>query len=99
MQRQSEYLISKWEHVLTNWLHPKVKSGSFENVEGVFASCSVPDSRRPSGVQTVPGACIMGGRSGYSVKLISRQQLRGNRFALGGGESEGPILNPPADRF
>lgn len=98
VQKQNEYLISKWEHVLSNWLHPKVKDGRFDiGAHDFFASCRVPDSQRPQGVQTVPGACVVGGRSGYSVKLISRQQLRGRRFALGGDESEGPILNPPDD--
>ena len=99
IQKQNEYMISNWQHVLTNWAHPHAKDGRFNDVNDRFAACSLHDSVRPQGVQSVPSHCIMGGRSGYSVKLVSRALLYSNQLALGGDDSQGPIQNPPPEGF
>jgi len=45
---------------------------------------------------TAPGSCVIGGRTGYSVKLISKDYLDSSHLPLGGtGGSTGSIKNPP----
>ncbi|MBC7458820.1 MAG: Tad domain-containing protein [Bdellovibrionaceae bacterium] len=41
-----------------------------------------------------PGNCITGGRTGYSVKIVSPASLFGDR-KLVGGSAVGPLRNPP----
>lgn len=41
-----------------------------------------------------PGNCISGGRTGYSVKIVSPASLFGDRLLLG-GSAVGPLRNPP----
>lgn len=47
----------------------------------------------------VPGNCVIGGRTGYSVKLVSKDYLLNSNLPLGGaGGSTGSIKNqPPLD--
>lgn len=81
------YLISDWKNLLTGW----APSGPFEYnfPEEVFAKCA------REGQQAVPGTCALGGRTGYSVKLVSRSYLTSDQLSLGGTGDAGPILNPP----
>lgn len=47
----------------------------------------------------VPGGCVRGGRTGYSVKLVSKKFLKRELTDLGGPGASGPILNQPPDDF
>lgn len=49
----------------------------------------------------VPGNCVTGGRTGYSVKLISSELLRSSKTFenLGGPGTTGKIKNPVPDQF
>lgn len=81
------YLINDWKNLLTGW----APSGPFEYnfPEEVFAKCA------REGQQPVPGTCALGGRTGYSVKLVSRNFLTSEELTLGGTGDAGPVLNPP----
>jgi hypothetical protein len=92
---EAYYFIRAKAHLLTSWL---AGPGAFnydvdESMEN-FGKCALPDD----GLKyTNPGSCVAGGgRTGYSVKLISRDALLSGDHKIG-GPSAGPgaILNPP----
>jgi hypothetical protein len=59
-----------------------------------FGLCGLPDDQLKD---KVPGSCAaMGGRTGYSVKLVNRNYLNSSLFQVGGsGSPTGAIVNPP----
>ncbi|MCB0357643.1 MAG: hypothetical protein KDD40_11575, partial [Bdellovibrionales bacterium] len=93
------YYVKSFQHLLTGWVpgplannyttaaDPKVPFGKCEQAD--FSS----DPNNPAPPN--PGACIVGGRTGYSVKLVSGNYLKSNNFLIGSGNTKGPILNPP----
>lgn len=48
----------------------------------------------PYNLPPTPGNCITGGRTGYSVKIVSQEALTGNQGPIGGAGTSGPIRNP-----
>ena len=54
-----------------------------------------------SGKPTVPGNCVTGGRTGYSVKIISNDMVRAGKQQkdVGGPGKNGEIKNPVPDSF
>ncbi|MCK6597174.1 MAG: hypothetical protein L6Q37_02320, partial [Bdellovibrionaceae bacterium] len=74
---------------------------------GFFGSCQAPvisssdykdpqeDNKFLKAGESVPGECITGGRTGYSVKIISKDFLFSNMKASGLNGGESTILNPP----
>jgi len=54
-----------------------------------------------SGKPTVPGNCVTGGRTGYSVKIISNEMVRSGRQIkdAGGPGKSGEIQNPVPSSF
>jgi hypothetical protein len=87
------WFIRKWEHLLTGWAsHDAQDFSTFPSAR--FGRC---DKAAPASVM-IPGACAMGGRTGYSVRFVSRAYLlRGNWQVGGEGGGEGPLRNPPPD--
>jgi Flp pilus assembly protein TadG len=90
------WVVQNWTHLLTSWApHRAVNFGfptdRFMNCDGKGeASDKVP----------IPGRCFAGGRTGYSVRLISRDHLLSPSWEIGGeGEAKGAILNPPGTNF
>ncbi len=81
------YLINDWKNLLTGW----APSGAYEYdfPQGVYAQCE------QEGQIPIPGTCAVGGRAGYSVKIISRNYLTSEELSLGGPGQVGPIQNPP----
>lgn len=81
------YLINNWENLLTGW----APSGAYEYnfPQEVYAQCE-KEGRIP-----IPGTCAVGGRTGYSVKIISRNYLTSEELSLGGPGQVGPIQNQP----
>ncbi|OYZ11873.1 MAG: hypothetical protein B7Y39_19310 [Bdellovibrio sp. 28-41-41] len=47
--------------------------------------------------ESLPGECVTGGRTGYSVKIISKDYLFSPIKAGGDFTNESVILNPPSD--
>ncbi len=83
-------------HLLTSWTAKDLLDFSSIPTDKYFGGCLKPvaeitqEKRKP-----YPGDCILGGRTGYSVKLISSDYLRANDLEMGGPTSRGPILNAP----
>ena len=92
--------ISRWQQLLTGW-QPMGPGFRTDETEGRDLSssqspqhmmrCNVFDSR----ASYFPSDCVLGGRSGYSVKLISRNFLSADNLELGGKGQTGSIKNPP----
>ena len=89
------YVVKDWKHVLTSWAPSGV--GVYDFPDTKFGRCEyVVPSGSPD---IVPGACQGGGRTGYSVKLVSPAYLLRPDLELGGPGQAGPILNPPPEDF
>ena len=85
------YMLSSWQHLLTGWSAPRAFDFSFPTNR--FGKCLNP------ALEAVPseGACSMGGRAGYSVKIVSKEYLNSEELAMGGKDIKGPLLNAPGD--
>ena len=93
-QNLAFWKLKNIDHVLTSWAQRRAVDYSFPDQR--FGHCfSKSTEARPTS-----GNCISGGRTGYSVKIVSRQYLKWNGHRLGGlDSSQGPIKNPPPDDF
>jgi hypothetical protein len=85
------YIVQHWQHLLTGWV-PADNDNFFFNT-GRFGQCFLPPT--PGSETIIPGWCTVGGRVGYSVRIVSRDHLTGSWTDLGGSGISGPILNPP----
>ncbi len=104
------YLLTKPEHLLTSWIPKSLLDYSLDETR--FGKCdnrkdlpsdpiptSVPFKWMPSEFPN-PGDCVVGGRTGYSVKLTAESFLKRTDLPLGGdGGSTGAIINVPPDDF
>jgi hypothetical protein len=88
------YFVRDKTHLLTGWLSGQGAynydvSASMEN----FGKCALADD----GLKfNNPGSCVAGGgRTGYSVKMMSRDALFSNQHKIGGQAAPNAILNPP----
>ena len=88
-----EHHIKDWHHLLNSW-HQK-GAVDYQMDGDRFGRCQMEVSNQ---AYPNPGNCLDGGRTGYSVKNISRDYLLSGDHALGGGSngSKGSILNPPS---
>ncbi|RYZ68814.1 MAG: hypothetical protein EOP05_15805 [Proteobacteria bacterium] len=88
------YPIRKTEHLLTGWASVNAKNFNFP--EAKFGKCDVKSDPK----MMTPGGCAIGGRTGYSVRIISREHLLLPTWQVGGeGSSPGEILNKPGPDF
>lgn len=89
------YFVRSKANLLTDWL-PGEGSYNYDVAQSMqhFGTCAVPDDPFK---HKNPGSCVAGGgRTGYSVRLISRDMLMSNSFKIGGpGGGSGAIMNPP----
>ncbi|MCB0366129.1 MAG: Tad domain-containing protein [Bdellovibrionales bacterium] len=92
-QFEAFWFVTQKEHLLTSWA-PAEGAMNYAFPPN-FGKCATPDDNLSV---KVPGSCAAGGgRTGYSVKLISRHALFSDAHTIGGaGEPPGAILNPPA---
>lgn len=86
------YSIEVPDHLLTGWTQRNAVSYQFP--DNHFGKCI---KRYDSEMETAPGpsGCPNGGRSGYSVKIVSKKYLKSVSADLGGPGNSGAILNPP----
>ena len=93
------YFTKDHQHLLTSWLPGPLVNNYSESTDPniPFGKCIQPDySSDPNNpAPPNPGACIVGGRVGYSVKLVSGRYLKSDNFLIGSGNTKGPILNKP----
>ncbi len=92
---EAYWIIRKQEHLLSNWA-PKGPS-DFEFPKEAFGTCArLTNANEDATV----GDCIVGGRTGYSVKLVHRDYLSFAGHKLGGTTSSAaPLNNPPQNGF
>lgn len=87
----NDYLINNWQHLLTSW-HQESSVG-FTLDQGRFGTCTTPVQSREA---PTTGNCVVGGRTGYSIKNVSRDFLLSSDHALGGEDGgSAAIMNPP----
>lgn len=85
------WFIRDWKHVLTGWAPHRATNFNFP--EDRFGKCSLD----PVAGTMIPGKCVAGGRTGYSVRLISREHLNGPWKVGGENVPADTLLNPPGD--
>ncbi len=88
------YYVKDEAHLLTSWAPNNFNDYSFP--DQYFGKCSKYDHDYKE--HNTPNGCIKGGRTGYSVKFVSRDYLL-RELMLGGPGQSGGILNPPPDGF
>lgn len=94
-RQEAGFFVRDREHLLTDWLPG---DGNYNyNIDSAlqnFGKCIVKDDNFKV---FNPGSCVAGGgRTGYSVKIVSRNYLFATDHNLGGeGTSPNAILNPP----
>lgn len=82
-------------HLLTSWVHNDVVADFSEFPEARYGKCEEWDDEYKT---KIPGSCLYsGGRTGYSVKIISGNFLRADGVQYGGKDQRGALLNPPPD--
>lgn len=88
------YAAAHPDSLLTGWTQNSATNYEFPTA--TFGKC---DQRRDDEIVETPspGGCPHGGRSGYSVKIVSQKYLRNVSAELGGPGNSGAILNPPPE--
>lgn len=91
-QFESFWFVLHKDHLLTAWA-PGEGAMNYSFPQN-YGKCATPDDNMSI---KVPGSCAAGGgRTGYSVKLVSRHALFSDAHTIGGaGEPPGTILNQP----
>ncbi|MEY4617314.1 MAG: hypothetical protein RJB66_2274 [Pseudomonadota bacterium] len=85
--------------ILTSWAESNILDYNTNVWTTKVAKCD-PSAKIPEGDPFwYPGACTKGGRTGYSVKVISQKFLEGYIPELGGTGLGGQIVNPPSPNF
>lgn len=83
--------------LLTSWAESSIIDYDNSLSASKIANCSV---RVPANAEPwTSGACVKGGRTGFSVKLVSKKFLSNDIPNLGGEGVGGTILNPPDTSF
>jgi hypothetical protein len=84
------WLLRSPDHLLTAWAPDRVANYNFPTDR--FGQCKQAAAESVM----IPGGCAVGGRTGYSVRMISREHLLFDKWSIGGdGGPQGAILNPP----
>ncbi len=91
---EAYYFVRDKANLLTAWLPGE---GTYNYEVGAsmknFGKCAMPDDKLKF---TNPGSCVAGGgRTGYSVKLVSRDALLSSQHKIGGSSTANSIENPP----
>lgn len=91
------YVATNVYQVLTSWVGKSLSDYTLDPAK--FGKCAMEDAERLKGGPT-SGDCSNGGRTGYSVKMVSSEYLRAQDLELGGDSgATGAILNPPDADF
>lgn len=93
---QLTYMLTDWKSALTSWAPKNLTDYSLDTSR--FGKCQTEPKGSDTNNPTPPtsGNCVVGGSTGYSVKMVSSQYLRSSELFLGGdGGGAGPLRNPP----
>lgn len=86
--------VDDWKHLLTGWSDKNLMDYSLN--PNSFGKC---DTEPVNGVPN-PGNCVVGGSTGFGVKMVSSDYLNSKELKLGGeGAAAGRLLNPPPEDF
>ncbi len=92
-----------WGRMLTDWSEVSLLEYSLDNpdMDNFFGKCKEPVTANLQlpGENPTQGECVKGGRTGHSVKIISRQFLESNLQLGGENSGTGSIINPPPSDF
>ncbi len=108
-QTKLTYAVINPVHVLTSWSNKSLFD--YDKVaDDYFGNCVAPNTDKHNYTdpqtnsrfqlnpgESVPGECVTGGRTGYSVKIISKDYLFAPVKVGGDASGESMILNPPRD--
>lgn len=90
---EAYYFTRSRSHLLTGWA-PGEGAVNYDFPYSRFGRCELSDDGLKD---KVPGSCVAkGGRTGYSVRLVSRSFLNSSQNRVGGaGIPPGALMNPP----
>ncbi len=86
------WLIPNLDYLLTGWTQGR--TGEYTTTPAQFAKCQIHPNYQDNW-PPVPGYCVVGGRTGYSVRLIGRKYLKSSKLELGGPGIKGKLTNAP----
>lgn len=90
------YFVRKFEELLTWYQSESTEAHILDQKR--FGKCPFPVPDTATVKDTVPGNCIAGGRTGYSVKLVDGHFLQRGDLKMGGEFApSGPLRNQWAD--
>ncbi len=94
-----KYVAKEWPQVLTSWIENNLYE--YKADDDKFGKCKAAVKEDDAAKAPTVGNCIHGGRTGYSVKLVSKDYLSAGQVHELGGEGAGQaaIKNPPPDDF
>ncbi|KYG66576.1 hypothetical protein AZI86_05895 [Bdellovibrio bacteriovorus] len=90
------FTVTDWANLLTSWAPKSLMDYSLDTEN--FGKCKAePLGAKDNNPKPPnPGNCVVGGSTGYSVKMVSSQYLRSQELVLGGeAAGAGPLKNPP----
>lgn len=87
------YTVTDWKNLLTGWGNIGFKDYSLN--AKTFGNCTT----EPLAGVPNPGNCVVGGSTGYSVKMVSSDWLNSELQLGGENTGKNKILNPPPDDF
>jgi hypothetical protein len=93
VDKEFTFLSEDWRHLLTGWTAKSLTDYSL-NTDYLGHCVDTEDPSPPTS-----GNCVVGGSTGYSVKMVSSSYLKSEIKDLGGKGASGPIINPPPDDF
>ncbi|MNL41624.1 hypothetical protein D3C87_1640420 [compost metagenome] len=93
VSKEFTFLSEDWRHVLTGWVAKSLTDYSLNT--DYLGRCADTEDPTPS----TSGNCVVGGSTGYSVKMVSSSYLKSEIKNNGGVGASGTILNPPPDDF
>lgn len=87
------YMVDNPQYLLTGW--DQERENDYNTFPSRFGRCIRRIDAAEEQQFPAPGGCIAGGRTGYSVKTVSKDYLQNSTMPLGGPGIEGNIENPP----
>jgi hypothetical protein len=87
------YMTNSPDQILTGWTQQSANSYEFPDTYGKCLGRKDDESE----LTPAPSGCPHGGRSGASVKIVSKDYLNNVNADLGGPGQSGGILNPPSN--
>lgn len=93
VDKEFTFITRDWRHLLTGWTAKSLTDYSLNT--DYLGRCVDTEDPDPA----TSGNCVVGGSTGYAVKMVSSSYLKSEIRNLGGKGASGTILNPPPDDF